>query len=184
MLLNIARLGSIGWPSTRGALQKHLWALTFNMVHTEIYVWNLMTFPWHFKVATAGFVIEKINKMHPNLPSFSGATSYMFYYNHFMKKTDVEGMKNICQHVFRYPFKDRWQKNITIRYEKYLTVSNWYFSMTFNDVQRLFQAKWHQIHPSTKSPLAGTAWNFSQSQARQLCNAGLSVATADKRRET
>ena len=40
------------------------------------------------------------------------------------------------------------------------------------------------IHPSTKSPLAGAAWNFSQSQARQLCNAGLSVATADKRRET
>ena len=39
------------------------------------------------------------------------------------------------------------------------------------------------IHPSTKSPLAGAAWNFSQSQARQLCNAGLSVATSDKRWE-
>ena len=32
------------------------------------------------------------------------------------------------------------------------------------------------IHPSTKSPLAGTAWNFSLSQAQQLCSAGLSVA--------
>ena len=39
------------------------------------------------------------------------------------------------------------------------------------------------IHPSTKSPLAGAAWNFSQSQARHLCNAGLSVATSDKRWE-
>ena len=32
------------------------------------------------------------------------------------------------------------------------------------------------IHPSTKSPLAGAARNFSLSQARQLCNVGLSVA--------
>ena len=32
------------------------------------------------------------------------------------------------------------------------------------------------IHPSTKSPLAGTAWNFSLSQAWQLCSAGLSAA--------
>ena len=39
------------------------------------------------------------------------------------------------------------------------------------------------IHPSTKSPLAGAARNYSQSQARQLCDVGLSVATSDKPRE-
>ena len=32
------------------------------------------------------------------------------------------------------------------------------------------------LGPSMKSPLAGTAWNFGKSQARQLCSAGLSVA--------
>ena len=40
-----------------------------------------------------------------------------------------------------------------------------------------FHIIFHGIHPSTKSPLAGAAWSFSLSQARQLCNAGLSVAT-------
>ena len=38
--------------------------------------------------------------------------------------------------------------------------------------QILLSRNW--IHPSTKSPLAGAAWNFSLSQARQLCSAGLS----------
>ena len=32
------------------------------------------------------------------------------------------------------------------------------------------------IHPSTKSPLAGAAWNFSKSQAQQPCSARLPVA--------
>ena len=40
------------------------------------------------------------------------------------------------------------------------------------------------IHPSTKLPLAGAAWNFSLSQAQQLCSAGLSVANLRKPRET
>ena len=65
------------------------------------------------------------------------------------------------------------------------------------DVRRLLKGLSEQlrgeIHPSTsnsaewlctKSPLAGAAWNFSQSQARQLCNAGLSVGNSDKPRET
>ena len=38
------------------------------------------------------------------------------------------------------------------------------------------------IHPSMKSPLAGAAWNFSQSQARQPCNAGLTVTTSSRGR--
>ena len=40
------------------------------------------------------------------------------------------------------------------------------------------------IHPSTKSPLAGAAWNFSQPQVQQLCGAVLVVATSGKLRET
>ena len=48
--------------------------------------------------------------MLPDLPSFSVATSYMFYYDQFMNKTHVEGMKNICQYIYCYPFKDHYHK--------------------------------------------------------------------------
>ena len=43
------------------------------------------------------------------------------------------------------------KKHMTIIYEKYLTVSNLYFSMTSNDFQRLFQAKWHFSRPTSNS---------------------------------
>ena len=36
----------------------------------------------------------KSNEMHQDLPSFFGTTSYTFYYDQFINKTQVEGLQN------------------------------------------------------------------------------------------
>ena len=56
---------------------------------------------------------KKNNKMHNDLPSFFGATSYVFYYEYdqFINKTHVEGVQTICLFPYCYLFKDRCQKD-------------------------------------------------------------------------
>ena len=62
--------------------------------------------------------------------------------------------------------------------ERYLYVKGLDLFISGNIIMALTVHDQHgvSIHPSTKSPLVGTACNFSQSQARQLCSAWLFIA--------
>ena len=61
----------------------------------------------------AGIILKKSNKMHNDLSSFFGATSYMRFtmsMTQFINKTHVEGVQTICLFPYCYLLKDRCQK--------------------------------------------------------------------------
>ena len=96
------------------------------------------------------FENNKITKMHPDLPSFFGATSYTgFTMTNLGKKYMWKAWKILLVSLL-LP-RDHCKKHMVILYEKYPTSLNWYFSMTSSDFQGLFQAKWHFCRPASSS---------------------------------
>ena len=95
-------------------------------------------------------MLEKSNEMHPQLPSFFGATwptSHTFYYDQFMNRTYVENVKNIYWYPYCYIIKDHCQKTC-YNYIRKLSIFiksisfndfHW-FSITFLDKMPFFQA--------------------------------------------
>ena len=110
------------------------------MVHTKIFQWNLLTFPWPFKTflhSNEELSWKKSNKMHPDLPSFFGAMSFIcftmtnLWIKHMWKACKIFANILIATHLKIIVRRHR----IYIKYENYPTSWNWYFSMTSTDCQ-------------------------------------------------
>ena len=96
-----------------------------------------MTFQGPFKAVMAGIILEKSYEVHQDFTSFLWTTSYTFYYDQFMNKTNVEGLQIFAYFLIATYSKIVAKRRMIIIYEKYPTSLNWYFAMTFTDFQWL-----------------------------------------------